>query len=783
MTLTLGEGGAPKSAQGGHAALSGGARAASGSWRWAAGVALYGFTVLTLIRAGVDLVDVIRFTCYWLFGLVLPGMLVFRACMGSRNRLAEDLAFGAVTGIALELVAWFVAVVVNLPDFVSYWWLAVLAAFAAFPRLRETGFARCTERVPAWWAWAMAFVCAMVIVNFDLFWFRSAPLPNKPGAIYLDMWWHLSLVHELARISPPQVPQVVGEPLQYHFFTHAHMGVASRSSGVPAEIVVFRLAMVPLTFTAAVTLSALVRDLAGRWWAGALAAWLAFGTAVLFYVWPDRLLYATSPLIPRSPTLILAVPYVLVIAWGICRLLTDSVRRWGFLWLALVMSAASATKPSVMPVVLGGLVIAAGTCLLWDRARLTAVTALTGLGIVLQLAILSFAHGGGKVTILRLVADLRPFSELAGRSIERAANNGLLLETIDSPRMFFVAIVTLAIFIGTHALWISGVGALIASSKRRSPELWFLAGVLGAGLFLTIVIDHVANAQVYFWHTVSPIGVALTVVMLTKLAARVETPASTAKLIPAGLVTGIVLSLAVGYLVRVVHLYAPSGLLSRALLPVLILAMLATCIALIWRRYRGRYGLTGLGGAIALTIIVGLALPSAIKTNVWYISRSVRPVLYPNPTKSEYYLSAEESEALRWVADNSDPEDVIASNAWCLPLTAPPRDPPCRNGGFWVTGLTGRRAVIDGYSYTTNALKAHRTDNLHYNRVPLFDERVNAVTALISDASSTALAELRRDYDLTWVVVIKRSGLVAADLSGIGELMFDNDGASIYRVD
>ena len=180
------------------------------------------------MRTGVDFLHVVRFTGYWLFGLVLPGMLVFRACNGSRNRLAEDVALGAVTGIALELVAWFVAAAIGMPDFVRYWWIIVLAVFAAVPRLREVGFAGCSERVPTWWAWAMAFVSAMVIVQFDLSWFRSAPLPDEAGAIYHDMWWHLSLVHELARIGSPEIPQLAGEPLQYHFFTHAHMGIASR---------------------------------------------------------------------------------------------------------------------------------------------------------------------------------------------------------------------------------------------------------------------------------------------------------------------------------------------------------------------------------------------------------------------------------------------------------------------------------------------------------------------------------------------------------------------------
>ena len=436
-----------------------------------------------------------------------------------------------------------------------------------------------------------------------------------------------------------------------------------------------------------------------------------------------------------------------------------------------------------MPVVLGGLVTAGGACFLWNRARLRAVAALTGLGIALQLVILSFAHGGGNVTVPRLVADLRPFSEIATRRIERAANDGLLLETIDSPKMVLVAGVTLAVFIGSHALWLSGVGALGAASQRRSPELWFLAGLVATGLFFTSVIDHVAGAQLYFWHTVSPVGAALTVVALIRLAERAETPAPTAKLVLTGSAVGVVLSLAVAHVVRARQRYSPSGALDRALLPAFVLMLLATLMALTWRRYRGRYDLIGLGGAATLAVVVGLALPQAMETNLVNISRSAQSVRYPDPTTDGNYLTADESEALYWLADNSDADDVIVSNAWCRPLTAPPTAPPCANSGFWVTGLTGRRAVIDGYAYTTDALEAHMTDGLTFRNVPLFEERVNAVISLISDASPTALADLRRDHDLKWIVVLKRSGLAAADLGSIAELVFDNDGASIYRVE
>lgn len=734
------------------------------------------------MRTGVELWDIARFSGYWIVGLVLPGLLVFRSVVGSRGRLTEDLALGAVTGIAMELMAWFVAVAIGVPGVVRIWWLPILVLFAAKPELRRVGFARGSEPSPRLWSWVLAFVGIMVVVRFDLTWFRSSALPTESSAIYHDMWWHLSLAHELSRVVPPQIPQLAGEPLQYHFFTHAHMGIAAKSSGVPAELIVFRLAMVPLAVTAVAALAGFVRELARREWAGPLAAWLAFGMTLPVYIWPGRSLVVDTPLIARSPTLIMALPYITVLAWGMWRLFGRPVRRSEFCWLALVLAAASATKPSVIPVTLAGLLVGSTACLLWDRARLRTVASMTGIAVVLQVVVLTFAHGGGQVMISRLVADLGPFNEVADRTIERAFNDGLLLETIDSSRMLLVAALTFVVFVLSHAVWLGGLGTLLTSSLGRSPGWWFIGAVVVAGLFFASVIDHVAGAQIYFWYTVTPIGVALTVAGFARLADHGARRWSGEKALVAGSAAGTSLSFAIALIVWVGHSPSDAGPIERVLFPAATLVLLAGVMAVMWRRYSAPFGVSGLGGAGTLAVIVGLALPAAVEANLGDLSRSLRPVEYPDPSESGNFLSADEAEALYWLADNSGVDDIVASNAWCRPMTRAPKEPPCPNQGFWVAGLTGRRMVLDGYAYTTDALDAHMTDGLTFRNVPLFDERVDDVTALISQASPSALSALRRDHDLRWVVVLVRSGLVSADLSGILDLVFENGSAKIYRV-
>lgn len=749
---------------------------------WAPFAAAFGFLAFAWLRTGVELGEVARYSSYWILGITLPGTLVFRVCCGTRRRLPEDLTFGTVTGFGLELVAWCLAAALGVPGLVRVWWLLVTLVITAVPSLRKRALVRCTDTASTAWAWAMAAVSALVVVQFDLFWFRTAPLPPETGAIYHDMWWHLSLAQEFARVAAPEIPQLVGEPLRYHFFAHLHMGVATRSSGVAADVVVFRLAMLPLSITAIFGVAALTRQLTGSAWSGVAAAWFSFGAVITTYFWPGITLVAATALHALSPTQIMALPYIVVIGWGVVTLIHGGFDRRGLTWLAFIIAASSAVKPAVLPVVIAGLGLAF-VVRWWQEGRPAgSLMGLIGVGVACQLGILAFAHGGGDIAIPRLAADVTPFKDVVQERVERADNEGLLLSTIDSPWMLFLAVLSLVVFVGTHAVWVAGAGSLAAASQRRDPAMWFLAGVLGSGLVLTAVIDHVAFAQSYFWKTVAPIGASLTVVAFHRLAkqARGSTPITQIFAIGAGV--GVAVAAAVDALMSEVGKSADFGAVDRAALPLVLAAAISLTLVLAWRRLVPGRPLEGAGGAIALAAVLGVGLPTAFATNIAHVERAVDRVAYPDATADGNLLLAGEAEALIWVRDNTPPGDVVVSNAWCRPMTRVPRDPPCPNQGFWLTGLTGRRAVIDGYAYTTDALEAHMTDGLTFRNVVLFDDRIDPVIDLMGNASASALDELQREYDLAWIVVLNRSGVEAVDLDEIAERVFGNDDAVVYRV-
>lgn len=54
-----------------------------------------------------------------------------------------------------------------------------------------------------------------------------------------------------------------------------------------------------------------------------------------------------------------------------------------------------------------------------------------------------------------------------------------------------------------------------------------------------------------------------------------------------------------------------------------------------------------------------------------------------------------------WVRSNTGVSDTIATNVHCRPVTNQAEG--CDSRGFWVAGLTGRRAVLEGWGYTSEA--------------------------------------------------------------------------------
>ncbi len=85
------------------------------------------------------------------------------------------------------------------------------------------------------------------------------PMPPGGTAYYPDLLYHLSMVHELMRSVPPELPQVAGERLEYHWFANADMAGAVDITRLAPIVVVFRLWLLPWLVVALLVCATLAR--------------------------------------------------------------------------------------------------------------------------------------------------------------------------------------------------------------------------------------------------------------------------------------------------------------------------------------------------------------------------------------------------------------------------------------------------------------------------------------------------------------------------------------------
>ena len=155
---------------------------------------------------------------------------------------------------------------------------------------------------------------------------------------------------------------------------------------------------------------------------------------------------------------------------------------------------------------------------------------------------------------------------------------------------------------------------------------------------------------------------------------------------------------------------------------------------------------------MALASVIGVLIPPAAVDAGRTVYRWVQPVEYSSGVLPDDAVSERELSAMTWLRDNSAPADVIATNLHCRPA---PNEPYCDARGFWVVGLSGRRAVLEGWAYTDEAQALQGVEGRSYSHQPApFVERARLNDAVFDDSDLDALlayftkmSQLKHDPD------------------------------------
>ncbi|TDC66172.1 hypothetical protein E1258_03555 [Micromonospora sp. KC207] len=737
--------------------------------------------------------DIARYVAYWALALVLPGTLVHRALRGSRGNLPEDLGYGAAVGLLLELAAWAVATASGTQPALRWWPVPVLALFVAVPGLRRHWRIARPRPLPLPWTLAVAGVLVLLVAWAAVGW-RANPLPPVDHVYYQDLLYHLGLVHELTRDMPFELPQLAGEPLRYHYLVDAHLASASMITGTGPATVLLRLWLVPVAATAVVVTAGLARDLSGRWWAGPVAAGTAY-VGVSLSLGSAATASGTLPLSVESPSQTYLLPLLLLLI-GVC---VDVVRgrRPGPGW-ALVPAAGLAVagaKSSGLPPLIAGVALA-GVVVGWRARRVP--WAVVSLFAVLVAAMVVgyrlFAGGGAGVLSPQVFGVLRftaPWRQTVGAGGGIAAG-GLLppgLAAAGGTGWLF-AVAVLGWWLVLQAPRFVGVLLLARRGTRVDPAAWLLAGALVAGAGGAWSFFHPSVSQLYFFLAVVPFGALLTGWLLA--AARPWWPVVAVAGAVGAAAQWLLDPLGPPERTRRAWLWAMAVPAGRVLLLAGVAALLAVLLTgLRARRGRGRLpagpgedrppaGASWRSRAAVAGAVAALCGASVAGGLEWTARRVGDPPRVLSAADRPWAITRDEARAALWLDAHAGPEDVVATNVHCRPV---PTVAHCDARAFWVSGLGGRRALVESWGYTDEALAAHARDGFSYPRQPAPDPELFARNERLFTAPTAGeLDRVRRENGVRWLFADSAAGPVSPELARLAEVRFVAGPVTVYRL-
>ncbi|SCL22730.1 hypothetical protein [Micromonospora inyonensis] len=725
----------------------------------------YAVVAAVLLATGTPAVDLARFTGYALLGVLLPGTLVYRALRARPHTLVEDLAVGAAVGLVLELAAWAVCTALGVPHLLRLWPLVVVAPFLAVPRLRRHWRVTGHTPVPTGWAWSLTAVVAGFTWYLAESFLRPNPvLPTREGqAQYIDLAFQLSLAGAATHQVPPEVPQVAGEPLHYHWFGFAHLASASLVSGVDLPTVFFRLAVPALCALAAVLVAVVGWRVSGRAYVGVGAAALMFTVGEFGYENGVRQLFGTQAtfIVWGSPSMtyswVLLLPLLAALAEVVGRARGSGVPpvgRGAWVLAALFLATSTGAKASSVPVALGALGFTAVVLLAVRRRVPRALLGAVGLALAAQLfataVLFRFVSHGVTVDPF---SGLRPYVPSSG----------------SATALVWVA-VTVAFLLNLQ-LRLAGVLALVGVRRGRLEpvQLLLLGGAL-AGPAIYLLVGHPGSSNQYFVRA----GFAFGVILSAWGYAEVLDRAALGGRGRAALAVG---AAGLALLLTVIQLRHPatvgSGPVYGPVLPLLrwavALAVVATVLGLLWPALVGGWtALAGRGAAVLLTGVLVAGAPGLV-------ADAAAARRFPNGgAYAVVPMPASRVEAARWVREHSAPDDVLATNVHCRVVT----DGWCDARSFWLSGYAERAVLVEGWSFAPRMVG--RPGGAY---APFWDpERLSANDAAFTTPTAAGLTGLRDRYGVRWLVLDRVVTPESSALADLADLRFRNDRMSVYRI-
>lgn len=732
-------------------------------------------TAATVLGYGVSVRDLAAFAGYAIACVALPGTLLWRALHGRSGAFAVDAAAGLALGLAVEIAAYTVARALGVPLAVLAWPVVTVVAFAAVPRLRRH-WRGGGDRVPAGVAWATAGIALFLLAKSALFFRAEGLVAAEALRPNVDLPFQIALVGELRHHMPPAVPFLRGESLAYHWFLYAHAASASWVTGVEAQVLILRLLVLPLVAALLLLVVGVARAVSGRWWPGPVALLLLFlGLSVSPYGWTSAPVWDGNLLdtLWLSPTMTLMGVLGAASVLTLVGLVRGTERRAGaWVAMAVLVGAAGGAKATFVPMLVGALGLVVAVRLLTRRRPGPALpalgVALVWLVFVRYVLLAGGASYGTVVAPLALAKWSGLGREVLGRPV--AANHWVAL-----------AVLTGLGLLACGLVWAGAVG-VARRGWRLDPAVLLLAFLAAAGYAAAYLLAHPGIGSLHFLRSGRPYAALLAAVGLAALLAPAAGWSRRRRATLAGLCAGAAgAGLAAVYAVRAtVGRSAPAGPhpLREAVAPyaVLLAVLLVLGVALVVAARALRTPRPAMVAAVAvLFAATGLTSGIGQVTSLVQVATSGHPLRYaPSPVPP---MPAGAIPAMRWLRDNSDPDDLVATNHHCRY----PARGFCDSRHFWIAAFAERRVLIEGWSYTEEAMERIKLYSGQLGTLPYWDPRGLAENdAVFTAPTATNVRALAARHGVRWLVAVGPE--VSPELARHARLRYTEGAVSVLEI-
>lgn len=730
--------------------------------------------VLLLAWAGDPGGESIRFFVTWLLAVLLPGTLLWRVLAGGRS-VTQDLGFGAVLGLVWQLVTWAICTAIGLP--LLQWAATVLLVltFLLVPALRpHFGLRGVAPAPPRWWHALLVTSLLLAILRTVAVLLRGIPLPPEAAARNQDIWYQLGLVHMLTHHIPPPDPAALGQPLIYHWFATASMASGSVMSDVDPPQVLMHQWPIIMVITLVLAGWAAGEALSERAWVGPIAGAFAgvLPGALQLAVTPKANLVGSQSI--QSPTGTMAAVVMLGLVGPTVLILRRQAGPGVWVAMVLLLGLAAGTKPTVLPIMLAGCVVAGVFSWFSERRPPWRLAAVTGLSAVFLLASSFVLIGSAQGSRIQFLAALRvlPYYRVVTGDMSLPASGGWTLPSVASgdSRLILFAAVLLTWYLVTQAPRLVGLFGLRIEPVRRDPAYWWIGGCVAAGTCLTLVISQQGYSEYYFLSAILALGTVGTVAVGAELGRRAD------------LLSVMIASWAGVLTASALYLWWPTNQANRTVagaivglvVPFAILAAVGAVVILLINRARGAAAICV--QVIALTIAA--ALPAQLVYNVQAIGVAAEPRPAPNEAQ-RIYLTRDEQAAMLWLHDHKATDDVAVTNVFCMPAKY---RPGCPDDAFWVSGLSGIQQYLGGWAYTPANLGAVEPGKSFLAQPSPWPDRLQDSLDAVQQPTPELLARLKNQVGVDWIVADLRAGPVSPELDKLAVRAFSNSDMRIYRL-